>query len=1243
MAYITKSLTIVITLMSLCKTVIMSSYEYSYNPYAKEYTKNIYLKQGELRGIIVEPKIDREDSYRVGVYRGIPYAAPPVGDLRFMPTAGAPSWFGVKYADTFGPVCPQKFPDERKMPSFRKEYFLKLKSYLQNQSEDCLYLNIYAPLTEQDPASRKYPVMVYIHGESFEWNSGNPYDGSVLAAYGNVIVVTLNFRLGILGFLKAGTEDTSRSNFGLVDQIAALIWIKDNIVAFGGDSNSVTLFGHGTGAVCASLLMISPMIIMGNDRLFHRAILMGGTALADWALAGNPGEVTYQVAKALNCQIHDDFAECLRRKRLDEIMTAAANTRDYKTRFGPLVDSLVVPNDPKKSMTQYNDIFRRFELLYGVTEIESINLLDPVALSQGLLLKERDQELRTYFRSRCEIKPELCLQRTLDEYGANDISQTYKANDPVYGYRAHEPDQASQARDTLLDILSDARSVAPLVQMARYHATVNMQSYFYVFKHKTHSREYIRDKTYNGEELPYVFGVPLDGPKFHFVDSYTEQERLFSEIVMMYFSNFAETGNPNVPRREHFSSLSPAYWTQFDVEWPEFDTKDERFLELEIPPQPQMHYKKQKMKYWNDIFPTITENLTFHLHPISHPTTKPIYGVYGTPSVPRRTPPPWLYDHLPNKYENFNKPYKKPNENYGVVITRGNDRPDNIVETTYGKIIEAPSKELKQSSTMNILSVAGGLFLVANLILFVILYFKCYKKKNQPSKDDDISQPTDNEKKEKDNEAFVLDGCNIVRMIGKSSKGDDTYEAVRPESSPNYELTRQMSGSTIDAHTKVREWITQEIIQKYSPKIFRRNRHGVNSRTTPVEFKITTESKKSVIQPSTVPPEVIPKTSTIRRPKPPKVSVEVDATPSGRGPSVLMQQPIELLKSLDYSHLKFENETPLRRSLTLEDFSLRPMENIKGLTRSTSTISVKTADIEPTIIKIQHKHSASDPVQDLEYTTKRKLKTFDSNADINVTSRDDHNIVAAPLSPEESLNIIKRRNFPKVLPDHPGRAALITKRRSMPIPYTHPFPEFNKFPPVPPPRTSTLTKQSSAPHPVFISEPTLAEEPEEEPETVCNNLYVGPLIPKSKTDINKEKPVTEKDCKTSLIEPVYASITPKTKTVPNVKRLDPKVIIKPTINRKPSDDKPTKHVPRVVVPDNQPYMQSHITETKTENKSEQIKNKSEQEKKDTSSEKRSQIPMLVKAPTNRLNPQSLSSDSTPTSEESDTGTVVKKI
>ncbi|KYN45488.1 Neuroligin-2, partial [Atta colombica] len=142
---------------------------------------------------------------------------------------------------------------------------------------------------------RKYPVMMFIHGESFEWNSGNPYDGTILAAYGNIVFVTINFRLGILGFLRPGIRDDTASNFGLLDQIAALLWLRENIAEFGGDPNSVTLVGHGTGAIFANLLLISP--VANKKGLFKRAILMSGSAMSADAIGKAPLQITKQVKK----------------------------------------------------------------------------------------------------------------------------------------------------------------------------------------------------------------------------------------------------------------------------------------------------------------------------------------------------------------------------------------------------------------------------------------------------------------------------------------------------------------------------------------------------------------------------------------------------------------------------------------------------------------------------------------------------------------------------------------------------------------------------------------------------------------------------------------------------------------------------------------------------------------------------------------------------------------------------------
>lgn len=234
--------------------------------------------------------------------------------------------------------------------------------------------------------------------------------------------------------------------------------------------------GHGTGAACVNLLMVSPVVASGASKgLFQRSILMSGTALTDWALTSQPLRITAQVAQELNCPLYnndDNLASCLRRKRLSEIMSLTAMAPDFVTRFGPTIDGLVVPNEPKQLMSTYNELFSRYEVMYGVTELESDQLFDSAALIHGLLERERDATLSSYLQAKFEYSPEAALARTLNEY--TDLSQA----------------SSLQNRDTVLEILSDARVTAPVVQMADYHSVANPKSYFYVFGHSTLSKQY---------------------------------------------------------------------------------------------------------------------------------------------------------------------------------------------------------------------------------------------------------------------------------------------------------------------------------------------------------------------------------------------------------------------------------------------------------------------------------------------------------------------------------------------------------------------------------------------------------------------------------------------------------------------------------------------------------------------------------------------------------------------------------
>ena len=198
----------------------------------------VKVAQGEVQGISADG---------VSVYKGLPFAAPPVGDLRWRAPQPATKWQGIRAATAFSSTCAQ--------------------------AEDCLYLNVYKPA---DSGNAKLPVMVWIHGGAFIFGSGSAYDGSQFARQG-VIVVTMNYRLGRAGWfahpaLTAESPKGPLGNYGLMDQVAALHWVHDNIKAFGGDAKNVTIFGESAGAICVNYLMLAPQA----KGLFDKALSESG-------------------------------------------------------------------------------------------------------------------------------------------------------------------------------------------------------------------------------------------------------------------------------------------------------------------------------------------------------------------------------------------------------------------------------------------------------------------------------------------------------------------------------------------------------------------------------------------------------------------------------------------------------------------------------------------------------------------------------------------------------------------------------------------------------------------------------------------------------------------------------------------------------------------------------------------------------------------------------------------------------
>ena len=262
-------------------------------------TVQIRTAQGILEG---------EQRENLMIFRGVPYAKPPVNELRWHAPQPAEAWDGVRSALSFGPAAPQ--PDMAANPFYGKEFYTDPRYPLPEQSEDCLYLNIWAPPVSEE---KKYPVAVWIHGSAFDHGFGHEmeFDGEAYAREG-VILVTINYRVGILGFLALPElaeqdEHHSTGNYGILDQIQALKWVQENIGAFGGDPGQVTVFGQSAGAISTQTLLSSPLC----KGLFHRAIMQSGAGyhnnLTSARTMDHAGHVSLLAMKLLGAETLDDM------------------------------------------------------------------------------------------------------------------------------------------------------------------------------------------------------------------------------------------------------------------------------------------------------------------------------------------------------------------------------------------------------------------------------------------------------------------------------------------------------------------------------------------------------------------------------------------------------------------------------------------------------------------------------------------------------------------------------------------------------------------------------------------------------------------------------------------------------------------------------------------------------------------------------------------------------------------------
>jgi len=299
-------------------------------------------------------RVRGSDASGIRRFLGIPYAAPPLGALRFAPPAPARPWAGVRDANAFGPAPLQPVDGLSQQLGLLGEHA---------QDEDCLTLNVFAPAT---PARTPLPVMVWLHGGAFQTGTaaGPAYDGTHLARRGRVVVVTLNYRVGALGFLATGVRDAA--NLGLQDQVAALRFVREGIVAFGGDPDNVTVFGESAGAGSIACLLAMPMA----RGLFRRAIVQ--SAAPEGQLGADEAAARAEIlAEKLGAGPLD--LEALRGLAAERIVAAQAACLEPGPRrigmfFAPVVDGFVLPEAPLAAVAKGEA--REVELVIGTTADE---------------------------------------------------------------------------------------------------------------------------------------------------------------------------------------------------------------------------------------------------------------------------------------------------------------------------------------------------------------------------------------------------------------------------------------------------------------------------------------------------------------------------------------------------------------------------------------------------------------------------------------------------------------------------------------------------------------------------------------------------------------------------------------------------------------------------------------------------------------------------------------------------------
>lgn len=499
----------------------------------------------------------------IAVYKGVRFAAPPVGELRWRPPQPPVPWQGVRKADRFGSICPTP------------------RHSAESMSEDCLFLNVW---TGASSTSERRPVLVWFHGGGFIVGSGSDplHDGEGLARKG-VILVTINYRLGALGFLA--TPELSQEsghhasgNYGLLDQIAALEWVQKNIAAFGGDPGRVTIFGHSAGAGSVGFLSMSPLakglfqrVLAESQVRYPRDLELRYLSLSWRPLKGA------EEAGAKYAEAHGAHSLKELRAMQWQQLIAGSDVPDVDVYTGssarpplfrPVIDGWVVP--------------RNYIQTFGRSTHNRVTFVAGNNLDEGGAVPET---AFTMLRSSDVPRPEITPGSPNPNVMLKDyLSAANRKFGPMTGeflklYPASTDEEAARANNAAI---RDNSRVSTSLWATEWRRVNKTPVYTYFWTHAPPGPDHDRRGAYHGSEINYVFNnlYATDKP-------WTDEDRKIADIMSSYWAHYAATGNPNGQGLPH---------------WPAFDPRAPQVMELGDHFGPIAVADEVKVNFWRRFF-----------------------------------------------------------------------------------------------------------------------------------------------------------------------------------------------------------------------------------------------------------------------------------------------------------------------------------------------------------------------------------------------------------------------------------------------------------------------------------------------------------------------------------------------------------------------------------------------------------------------------------------------------------------